>query len=853
MHGQKRRLRSFRVETQFELSYTSGRVIVSPDGKHLVCIGGENVNLLEKETGKAKLRIPGDGEAFTSLAVRPNDGKKIVVASRSSSVYVWSIETGEEGSGGELSSHQERSWRPHMPLPVVSMNYDPSGALLATGSTDGTVRVWDMERSYLTHDLHGHHDGVVSLVQFHPIPQTLVLFSCGFEDNTVCMWDLVTKTITYKVTGHGAHITSISFFPSDPFVMCCGSRDRTVTVHDLRKKEKSRTIVVFEEVEAMCFENQGSAGPENEDEMEVEIDEEEKEMRYHLCVSGPKGRVLRYNVLNGECLNEGEDHHTVCPDPIVQLEEMGCKQMLVVTEERNILFMKDGNVEKVFVGFNDEILGIAGLGCEELAIATNSPILKILHPKSGSWKLLPGHRDTIMNVTYCNPFGVLATCSKDGSILLWKRDEFNHWTSPFARIEGHSMAVTSIAFSAGDTKDPFLVSGSVDGTIKLWSLRFILSEKMTRKATRSVDDGLIQIQSKCSILAHEKDVNCVAVAPNNTMVATCSSDRSIILWNIQKEVTGEIFFEKGGVLLGHRRGVWSVAFSPVDRALLSTGADQTVRLWRLSDFSCIRTMEGHLQSVLSGKFFVDGKEVVTCGSDGLVKVWDLSSGDCIGTCDEHEGKIWAIDLFDGGMRLATGDAESRINIWVDCTDEVIETAFQEDEEKVLREQEFENCLRTGKFGQGMLQALRLGNYGALFRVVDRWIADVHTRTKSDHDAIELFVKEISDIVGALDDSKLMVVFTQLCEWNTASKRSHVAQFLLHALLRLISIDRMVEIKGMEEILEPLLAYSFRHYDRIDKLVETTYFVPYTIRSMGRLPGLSSPEVNDEITGQLTNE
>ena len=68
------------------------------------------------------------------------------------------------------------------------------------------------------------------------------------------------------------------------------------------------------------------------------------------------------------------------------------------------------------------------------------------------------------------------------------------------------------------------------------------------------------------------------------------------IWDVE---TGEAI----GVLRGHKRGVWSVAFSPLDMLALTTNegggassakgmvvtgsGDKTVRIWNLSDYSCI--------------------------------------------------------------------------------------------------------------------------------------------------------------------------------------------------------------------------------------------------------------------------
>jgi WD40 repeat protein len=103
-----------------------------------------------------------------------------------------------------------------------------------------------------------------------------------------------------------------------------------------------------------------------------------------------------------------------------------------------------------------------------------------------------------------------------------------------------------------------------------------------------------------------------------------------------------------GVLRGHKRGVWCVQFSPVDQVLASCSGDATVRIWALSDRSCLRTFEGHTNSVLKVTFATRGMQLLSSGSDGLVKLWNLRTGDNVATMDGHEDKV----SLKGGWRLS---------------------------------------------------------------------------------------------------------------------------------------------------------------------------------------------------------
>ncbi len=43
-----------------------------------------------------------------------------------------------------------------------------------------------------------------------------------------------------------------------------------------------------------------------------------------------------------------------------------------------------------------------------------------------------------------------------------------------------------------------------------------------------------------------------------------------------------------GVLKGHKRAIWSIEFSPVDQALVSSSGDKTIKIWSITDFSCLK-------------------------------------------------------------------------------------------------------------------------------------------------------------------------------------------------------------------------------------------------------------------------
>jgi WD40 repeat protein len=115
-----------------------------------------------------------------------------------------------------------RTIRAHR-MPILCMEYDPTGTLVATGSSDRSVRVWDIIKGYCTHSFTVHTD-IVKTVVFHPDPQRLQLFSTS-DDNSIAMYDLRDQQCVAQFKDHFSLPTSLTFSP-DGYILVSSGRDK---------------------------------------------------------------------------------------------------------------------------------------------------------------------------------------------------------------------------------------------------------------------------------------------------------------------------------------------------------------------------------------------------------------------------------------------------------------------------------------------------------------------------------------------------------------------------------------------------------------------------------------------------
>jgi hypothetical protein len=171
-------------------------------------------------------------------------------------------------------------------------------------------------------------------------------------------------------------------------------------------------------------------------------------------------------------------------------------------------------------------------------------------------------------------------------------------------------------------------------------------------------DGSIVSQVK----GHRDALYDARLSPDGALLATCSYDRDIHLWNVSD---GQLV----RTLSGHNAAVFELAFSPNSTLLASASADGTVKIWQVERGERLDTLgqaEGEQRTVA---FSPDDKWIVAAGADRQVRMWQLVSRDEAAinpmkfARTAHESPIVEIAYSPDGSKLVSASEGSELILW----------------------------------------------------------------------------------------------------------------------------------------------------------------------------------------------
>ncbi|MDZ8258093.1 TIR domain-containing protein [Nostoc sp. ChiQUE01b] len=159
-------------------------------------------------------KLTGHSEMFAgvrSVAISP-DGQIIASGSEDNTIKLWNLETKQEIR--TLSEHSSL---------VRAVTFSLDGKILVSCSNDKSIKLWNWKTGEEIGTLTGHSKEVTT-VAISPNGETL---ASGSDDKTIKLWSLKTKQEICTLSGHSGYVQSVAFSP-DGQTLASGGTDYTI-------------------------------------------------------------------------------------------------------------------------------------------------------------------------------------------------------------------------------------------------------------------------------------------------------------------------------------------------------------------------------------------------------------------------------------------------------------------------------------------------------------------------------------------------------------------------------------------------------------------------------------------------
>ncbi len=575
---------------------------------------------------------------------------------------------------------------------VRSVTVQPDGARIATGSDDGTVRLWDAGSGELEATAAGHGD-VVAAVTFAPDGLRL---ASGSHDETVRIWRAGTGKLERTIEEHGADVLALAF-SGDGAQLASGDAAGVIVVSAVETGATFAALAgdPMDGVAALDFDPRSGC----------------------IAAAYRSGLVRCWDPSTEECTRK----ERVCDHTLQALEIDPAGRRLAVASEGSVFVLDARTLEReLAIDHGSKVNAIAfDRRGERLATCGYDNVVRVWTWRSsgpdGALAAIllaefDGHDDDVNAVAFFPDGQRLLSGAEDASARIWDLER-----PAVTVLAGHAGWVDSIAFSPDGTR---LVSGSHDSTLRIWdarsgaelervrsggivdcvawsardSIAFACGDPALRVAQASApgswrtlepgrgfaktiafdrdgarlfersSEGLAGIQAVASgarlasVETGDDSTFSLAVHPALDRLATGSREGVVRIWDAR---TGALraTYRDGSA------GITALAYSPDGETLAAGRLNGSIVLFSTRTGASERELDGHESLVSCLAFSPDGTRLVSGSYDKHLRLWSRSSGEALLVLHAHAEAVTAVAFDPAGETLASASKDETIRLW----------------------------------------------------------------------------------------------------------------------------------------------------------------------------------------------
>jgi WD40 repeat protein len=554
------------------------------------------------------------------------------------------------GAGGAALYDLRQKYAAHSLLPrsdIADAAFSPDGRLVAGaagGKSDRVVHVWDVRTG--TEVLTLEHGGPVNAVAFSPDGR---LIASGSADGTARLWSVATgqelASFAHQAGARGDDVQHVEFSPDGTQLLTVGG-NRFARVFDVLRHTEAFALNNVALVNSARFSHDGNL---------IATAGAIEAVRLWNASTGAlvntlelTGRVpdLAFSP-NDRLLATAGSNDTV--GRIWNLEKNSA--VATITLHRSgidsVVFTPDG--QSLVTTGRDGTAAVSG-------VAAGFPQAS-----------LAGHTGPVVGADVSHDGSLIATWSDDGTARLWNarvgayaRTVGNHEPPPAARrgpvvafspggrymvsagadgrvhlwgagvqvlVLRHDGPVNSVAFSRNK-----VITGSDDGSARVWT----------------VPRGRL-----VATLTHGAPVTAARLTPDGRFAVTAGRDGLVRVWNVATKITRRSD-ALGGV-------VNDLELSRDGRFAAAASSNGTAAVYGVASASRVLLL-GHTDEVVAIAFAPGGKRVATASADSTARIWDARTGTS-GDPLRHTAPLTSLAFNNDGSRLATTGVDTDVRIW----------------------------------------------------------------------------------------------------------------------------------------------------------------------------------------------